>query len=126
MISFHHLLKSTTTFLFIISLIAFGCSGRFVKKEKLSSLNEKYSGEYITIKNIDIGNNETMKAGTRIKIYFASGSDSIKVYAYPANQPRENAIGNNILYLFDTDFTKKKFSEEKLEESLKEIIKPVS
>lgn len=96
-----------------------------MKREELDYLNKKYAGEFIIKKPVDIGNNRKLKKGARVYIYFRSGSESVKVYAYPSNQPREEAIGKNILFLFEEDFPNEKYSRKLLEKKLDEIIEPV-
>ena len=95
----------------LTQLVAF-CSGRFVKREELKFLHEKYQGDFILKKKVDVGNNETMKAGTKVKVYFRSDSESVKVYAYKANEPREQAMGKNIIYLFETDFPDEEYDRK--------------
>ena len=113
-------------FLFVILIIfVFQCSSRFVKKEGLGRLKKEFGGVYVIIKPVDIGNNQKAEQGSKVRLYFFSGSDSIKVYAYPHTQPRESALGRNILLLFDSDFPKEewdiKFFKEKLFSILKKI-----
>ncbi|RME93673.1 MAG: type II secretion system-associated lipoprotein [Candidatus Hydrogenedentota bacterium] len=107
------------------TILMIQCSGRFVKKEELQYLQKKYSGIYVIKKPVDIGNNRKLKPGMRVKLFFQSGSESVKVYAYPANEPREEALGKNILYLFEEDFPKEKYSREVLEKKLNEIVEEI-
>ena len=112
--------------LFIILIVfLFQCSARFVRKEELGKLKKEFGGVYVLTKPVDIGNNQKAEQGAKVKLYFFSGSDSIKVYAYPHTQPRESALGRNILLLFDSDFPKeewdKKFFKEKLFSILRKI-----
>ena len=101
------------------------CSSRFVKKEELGQLQKEFGGVYVLTKPVDIGNNQKAERGAKVKLYFFSGSDSIKVYAYPHTQPRESALGKNILLLFNIDFPEeewdKKFFREKLFSILRKI-----
>jgi len=99
------------------------CNQKFVKRDEIKVLQKKYSGEYFLLKKIETSNNESLKKGSRIKIYFRSGSHSIKAYAYPYNEDRETVMGDNILYLFDNEFEKKKYNRESFEKKLAEIIK---
>jgi len=105
-------MKKTIILLGIIIQICIACSGRFVKRDELKYLRTQYKGVFISIKDIDIGNNQTLKKGTKIKLYFRSGGESVKVYAYLFGKSRESAEGKNILYLFESDFTKAKLKEE--------------
>jgi len=101
------------------------CSGRFVKRDLLKSLNKKYSSTYVLQKDTDIGNNQKLKAGTKIKLYILSDSTSVKVYAYSYLKARENTLGKNILYLLETDFEKEIFNIKKFEKELKLLIKSI-
>ena len=105
-----------------ISVSSIMCSGRFVKKDEIQYLEKKYAKEYVTKQKIDIGNNQFMKSGMKVLLFFSSGSESVKVYAYPANQPREEAQGKNILYLFETDFPDEKYKREIFEEKLAALV----
>ena len=95
----------------MVSLFFF-CSGRFVKREELEKLHKEYSGSYIIIKKIDVGNKNEITTGTRVRLFFTSNSDSVKVYAFKFNEPREQALGKNILYLFETDFPDEEFDKK--------------
>ena len=99
------------------------CNKKFVKRDEISILQKKYSGEYFLLKDVVTSGNDKLKKGTRVKIYFRSGVHSIKTYAYPYNKERETVMGDNILYLFDTEFEKKKYNRETFEKELKKIIK---
>lgn len=113
-------------FNFFLLFVFFSCSGRFVKKEELMELEKKYSGVYVMKQKVDVGNNQSVAQGSRVRLYFRSDSDSIKVYAYPFNQSREMAIGKNILLLFEEDFPKETYDRAFLEEKLKELVEPAS
>ncbi|MDH5716253.1 MAG: type II secretion system-associated lipoprotein [Spirochaetia bacterium] len=116
--------KKITIFagVFIVFTIFSFCSGRFVKREELNYFSEKYAATYVLKKEIDIGNNKTMKAGTQVKLYFISDSSSVKVYAYLPALAREEAVGKNILLLFESDFPDEKYDREFLEKRLEEIL----
>lgn len=109
-------------FFFFCSITITHCTINFVKNNKLKSLEKDYAGVYLLKKDISITPDDTLKAGTRVRLYFFSGSDSIKVYAYEANQRREEAVGKNILYLFETDFPDGKYDDKILAGNLKELL----
>lgn len=108
----------------IMILFLSNCNSPMVKRDQIEYLNKKYSGQYITMKTVDIGNNDVLPKGSRVKLYFKSTSEAIIAYAYRANQPREMVIGKNILFLFETDFPKEEFQMDLFEKRLNEIIKP--
>jgi len=102
-----------------------GCALSFVKDDTLKALEKKYEGIYLCLTEMDIGNEDTMKSGTKVRLYFQSGTNSIKVYGYPIESPREQAIGKNIMYLFDTDFPDNKFEESVFDKKLAEHLKKI-
>ena len=109
-------------FVFIICIIQ-QCSGRFVNQVELKKLKEQYNGNYVMKKPVDIGNNLKARVGEKVKIYFVSTSNSIKVYAYSYQEPRESSLGNNILYLFEDDFPDEKWDHNLLNKKLNDIIR---
>ena len=108
---------------FVVCLLQ--CSARFVKREKLNQLKNELEGVYVLLKDIDIGNNQKASTGTKVKLYFMSDSESIKVYAYPHTQPRESALGKNILYLFENDFPKEEWEENFFKKKLFHVVKKI-
>ena len=107
----------------ILTSVALSCSGKLVKDEQVRELDEKYMGEYVTTTTIDIGNLETMKAGTKVKLYFQSGKKSIKVYAYPVHETREQAMAKSIVILFKSDFPDEKYDQAMLEQKIGEVVR---
>jgi len=107
--------------LFII-LTALSCSSRFVKKEEVQEFSKDYEKIYLLKKKIEVGNFETLNENAKVRIYFKTTGDYISVYAYPYSQNREEAVGKNILQLFDTDFPNKKFDPQVLKEKLAMLI----
>ena len=107
----------------IISILQ--CSARFVKKEELGKLKKEFDGVYVLTKPVDIGNNKKAEQGIKVRLYFFSASDSIKVYAYPHTQPRESALGENVLLLFDSDFPKEAWDKNFFKKKLFSILKKI-
>ena len=116
-------MKKLILFSTILSFVA--CSGRFVKKNELVWLKKSYKGQFSLKKEIDIGNNESLPAGSRVRLYFRSSSKNIRVYAYKFNEPRESAIGKNILYLFESDFEDEEYNRRVFLGKLNELIAKV-
>ena len=116
-------MKKLILFSAILSFVA--CSGRFVKKNELVWLKQSYNGQFSLKKEIDIGNNESLPAGSRVRLYFRSSSKDIRVYAYKFNEPRESAIGKNILYLFESDFKDEEYNRKAFLGKLNELIAKV-
>ncbi|MDH4199838.1 MAG: type II secretion system-associated lipoprotein [Spirochaetia bacterium] len=112
--------------LFLLLLTAMvHCTISFVKDDELRTLESQYTGIYSVKKDINVTNDNILRAGTRIRLYFLSGTNSIKVYAYDFDEPRENALGKNILYLFESDFPENKFQKEILEKRISELLNKV-
>jgi len=103
-------------------LLMISCSGKFVRKEELQKIAADYTGVYSIKEKIDIGNRDSLNKGAKIKIYFKTSGEFVSVYAYPYSQSREEAVGKNILQLFQTDFPNKKFSDSVFRERLNELI----
>jgi len=106
----------------LLILIAFSCSGKFVRKEEIQKIAADYTGVYALKEKIDIGNRDSLNKGAKVKIYFKTSGEFVSVYAYPYSQSREEAVGKNILQLFQADFPNKKFNETVFRERLGELI----
>lgn len=111
-------------FFFLGSLLLFQCNSPMVKKDQLVYLHQKYSGQYVTLKPIDVGNNEVLPTGSLVMLYFKSTSEAIVAYAYRTNQSREMVIGKNILFMFESDFPNSDFKMEIFETRLAEMVSP--
>lgn len=111
--------------LFLVSILIIACSGRLVKREQLEEINKKYSMVYNLKADVDIGNGEKLNKGNKVKIYIQSGSETLKVYAYPYNQSREEAFGKNILQMFEEDFTDQKFNRKVFEDKMATLLEEV-
>ena len=103
------------------------CSGRFVVREKLKVLNDKWAGDrmYLLNEDVDVGNGETMKKGTKIKIFIVSDSYSVKVKAYDNTESREKAIGKNVVFMYEAQFKNEEFDQKIFEEQLVKTLKEI-
>ena len=112
--------------LFACSLAEITCSGRFVKREILEDLNTKYAKDkvYLLKKDVNIGNGEIMHKGSRVRIWISSDSFSVKVKAYGATDSREKAVGKNIVFMYENQFTNEDFEMPPFEKELKDTIEP--
>jgi type II secretion system-associated lipoprotein len=108
-----------------VAIAVFSCTLNYIKDDELKSLDKEFEGVYVTVKEIDVGNNNKIPAGTMVRLYFNSTSTSVKVYAYDEKEVREKALGKLILYMFDTDFPDKIFLKELMVKKLFEIVKRV-
>lgn len=112
-------------FIFLVFLaFSSACTAGMIKKPEVVKLNQEHSRVYVAIDTIDLGNNETFKKGTELRLFFDSKGGSIKVYAYPAEAMREEVLPKNILYLFREDFPNKSYSAKFLEKRLLEKVQP--
>lgn len=108
--------------LFLLTGLA--CSGRMVPRDKLKEFNDKYGGDkvYTLKKDVDVGNGEIVRAGTKVRIWFSSNSFSVKVKSYPFLKSRERATGRNLIYLHEGDFKNEEFEKEKFFKLFHEIL----
>jgi type II secretion system-associated lipoprotein len=105
-----------------LATLLVACGSRFVKKEEIQRISKDYEGVYVLRQRVETGNFDSLNKGARVKIFFKAAGDYVSVYAYPYSQPREEAVGKNILQLFEGDFPDKKFNEALLRERLAELL----
>jgi type II secretion system-associated lipoprotein len=105
-----------------LATLLVACGSRFVKKEEIQRISKDYEGVYVLRERVETGNFDSLNKGARVKIFFKAAGDYVSVYAYPYSQPREEAVGKNILQLFEGDFPDKKFNEALLRERLAELL----
>lgn len=110
------------TLLLVVLLLTTACSSKLVRKEEIQRISKDFEGVYVIKERIDVGNFDNLNKGARVKVFFKTAGDYVSVYAYPYSQPREEAVGKNILQLFDTDFPDKKFSEEVLRQKIAQVV----
>jgi type II secretion system-associated lipoprotein len=113
---------------FLIFLLFTYCSGRFVVREKLKELNKKWAEDkiYLLNENVDVGNGEIVKKGTKIKIWIVSDSFSVKVKAYEHTQSREKAIGKNIIFMYEAQFKNEDFERKPFEDALAKLLTDIT
>ncbi|OHD66500.1 MAG: hypothetical protein A2176_03940 [Spirochaetes bacterium RBG_13_51_14] len=76
---------------------------------------------YILKKDVEIEDRK-LKKGDEVKIKVAVGSTWVKIHAYPARADDLKADYLLILYLFDDDFTSKKFNRTLFDERLNAVV----
>ena len=106
----------------LLCLPVIACGSRVIRKEEIQRISKDYEGVYVLRNQIDTGNFDSLNKGARVKIFFKAASDYVSVYAYPYSQAREEAVGKNILQLFEGDFPDKKFDEQLLRARLAELL----
>lgn len=94
------------------------CTARFVRKEDIQRISKDYEKVYALKERVEVGNFDSLNKGAKVKIYFKTAGEYISIYAYPHSQPREEAVGKNIMQIFEGDFPDKKFSETLFREKL--------
>ena len=105
-------LPASGLFLLLVYLPFLGCSSRLIKKEEMQRISKDYEKIYVLKERVEIGNFDTLNKGAKLRIYFKAAGEYITVYAYPHSQPREEAVGKNIMQIFEGDFPDKKFRED--------------
>ncbi len=105
-----------------LALAIVACGSRFIRKEEIQRISRDYEGVYVLRERVETGNFDSLNKGARVKLFFKAASDYVSVYAYPYTQPREEAVGKNILQMFESDFPDKKFSEELLRARIAELV----
>jgi len=113
---------SSFVFLAVIALCA--CGSKFVRKDDIHRISKDYEGIYVLKQTVEIGNFDSLNKGAKIRIYFKATGDYISIYAYPYSQVREEAVGKNIMQIFESDFPDGQFSEEKFREKLGSMVEP--
>jgi type II secretion system-associated lipoprotein len=94
------------------------CTSRLVKKEDIQRISKDYDKVYSLKERVEVGNFDSLNKGAKVKIYFKATGDYISIYAYPYSQPREEAVGKNVMQLFESDFPDKQFKEEVFKQKL--------
>jgi len=116
----------------IILILSIACSlviscSSFIPDEDVERL-KVYESEkdvyqdYILLE--DVKKNEyALEKGAKVRIIIAAGDDSIKVYAYRADEDVLKAHRVLILHLFDTDFPDEIFSLDFFNKELAKVIR---
>jgi len=92
-----------------------------VKEKQLDALNRNLIGVYKASTDIDIGNGKSLPKGDMVCLYASSTEkDSVKLYAYPYREVREEVLPSNVLYMFKEDFGSKKFDQQVFEKKISE------
>lgn len=107
----------------LLALLVFASCSSFIKKEELPLLREYEKNEYVMKQDIKHGEFVAAK-GQAVKLIVATGSEYIKVYAYPSDKEMLKADRVLILYLFEEDFPDGRFNAKFLEEKLALLAEP--
>ena len=86
------------------------CTGRLIARKNLAKINNELLDVVWKAKKdiyppYSIGKDRVpiFQKGTLLRIWIASGVTWIKVRAYPASAPREQARGKTIVFIFEDD-----------------------
>lgn len=112
-------------FLYLVVLIVAvsGCKSRLIKKEKLAKINDAYANEvYFLKKDIIVAKGEVYKKGMLVKIYVESTPTMLKVKCFPAEETREKAIGQMILYKVNEDVESESFTKEEIDTFIEPVL----
>lgn len=114
--------RATLALFALFASLLMACGSRFVKKEEIQRISKDYEGVYVLRERVETGNFDSLNKGARVKLFFKAAGDYVSVYAYPYSQSREEAVGKNILQLFESDFPDKKFSEALLRQRINDLV----
>jgi type II secretion system-associated lipoprotein len=95
----------------LASLLFIPACDVFVPGKEMKALEEREKKIYVLKSDLDVGGKK-LKKGDEVRIKVTTGSDWIKVHAYPARVDELKADYLLLLYVFDDDFEKKKFSAD--------------
>jgi type II secretion system-associated lipoprotein len=109
--------------LIISTLLFFACSS-FIKKEEEPKVKEFEKGEYSLLQDAGEGD-RFIKKGEKVKLYIIIGDNYIKVFCYSSKIDFVKAQRALLLYVFEEDFEKSKFSLDYFKEKLFSKISPV-
>jgi type II secretion system-associated lipoprotein len=116
------ILSVNIVILMAAAIMVSSCS-TFMLDEEAAGL-KKYEGRVYTIKKEQTQGEQSLKNGQKIKIVVKPGKESIRVYGYDAGAEILKSSRVLILYLFNDDFTNKRFDRKTFEEKLYGVVKP--
>ena len=100
----------------ILYFLLVACSSRLVPKEKLLEYNEVLLGRvYVLKEDLIISQDESIKKGTKVRVFVESTPSLLKVKCYPVEESREYAVGRMAIYKINDEFEKKSLNFEDLE-----------
>jgi len=101
-----------------------GCSS-FMKDEEVDRVKLKYqAGNYLLLQDV-VRNDATLAKGTVVKLKVVRSKEWIKFYAYDT---KEQLLSSNrfiLLFMFEDDFTGKKYNQESVDKELAKLVKPL-
>jgi type II secretion system-associated lipoprotein len=93
------------------SLILVPACDVFVPGKDIKALDEREKKIYVLKSELEVGGKK-LKKGDEVRIKITTGSDWIKVHAYPARTDELKAEYLLLLYVFEDDFNEKKYNAD--------------
>jgi type II secretion system-associated lipoprotein len=107
--------------LLVLLFLLSGCTS-FIKEEQVARVKE-YEYYIFTLKeDVIIDNELRLKAGTDVRLYIVTSNDFIKAYVYPADASYLKSDHQLLLYLFEEDFSDKKFNQSSFNTKLFSLV----
>ena len=97
----------------------------FVGKEHETAIRDLENGTYVMKEKVTV-NQESLVKGQKIKLKVTWGKDWVRVRGYPADVDPLQTKQVLILYLFENEFAKEKFSINHFMEKLHRVAVPLN
>jgi type II secretion system-associated lipoprotein len=114
---------SVNIFIAMAAVFMVSSCSTFMLDEEAAGL-KKYEGKVYTIKKEQTQGDQSLKSGQKIRIVVKPAKESIRVYGYDAGAEILKSGRILILYLFNDDFSNKRFDRKTFEEKLYGVVKP--
>jgi type II secretion system-associated lipoprotein len=109
--------------IFIAAILMISSCSTFMLDEEVAGL-KKYEGRIYILKKEHTQGDQTLKKDQKIRIVIKPGKESIRVYGYDASAAILKSSRVLILYLFNDDFTNKRFDSKTFESKFYSVVKP--
>lgn len=96
----------------------------FIRKDMEASITELEAGVYTMKDNVTV-NEESLVKGQKIKVKVTWGKDWIRVRGFPADVDPLQVKQVLLLYLFQDEFTDKKFTMDSFMKEFNKIVQPL-
>jgi len=105
----------------VASLVFVPACDVFVPGKEIQALKEREKKLYVLKGNLEVGGKK-LKQGDEVRLKITTGSDWIKVHVYPARVDELKAEYLLLLFIFDEDFEKKKYSPGYFDQRLSALV----
>lgn len=97
------------------------CSTRLIPKEKVREYNDVLlSRTYIIREDLVLSKSDSIRKGSKVRVYVESTPSLLKVKCYPIEESREYAIGRMAIYRINEEVESREIGFPELEEILAE------